>query len=106
MAALGYIKRTTGPKTGTPDEMPTWHSRSTLSPDIGFWRQRNGNVVQITKKLALQCQGPRGKAIFPCWFGHCTCCKTPCTWNINGTYAAVGTHAFDIIEAFTPEIVK
>jgi hypothetical protein len=59
---------------------------------------RGGSLCEITKRLELQYQGPfNGTRSFPVWKGRCLCCGTPHTWNINGTYAAVGKHDFDIV---------
>lgn len=34
---------------------------------------------------------------FPVWKGVCVECNEPRTWNINGTYAAVGKHGYDLL---------
>ena len=73
-----------------------------LAPDalqlnLGRWRMRNGNAVEITAKLNLVAQGPHGKFPFACWQGHCVLCGDKFTWNLDGRYAAVGENPFDIV---------
>jgi hypothetical protein len=66
-----------------------------LSP--GLWRRRDGGVVEITHKLSLPCTGPHGRFVHEVWAGRCLCCNAKCTWELDGRYAAVGTHDFDLI---------
>jgi len=78
-------------------EAPDWDLRSALQIAPGEWRQRNGHVAHITHQKILEYQSEGKKKHFPIWIGRCVDCETPCTWNINGTYAAVGKHDFDLI---------
>ena len=66
---------------------------------VGFWRLRNGNTVEIVKRLTLHCAGPNGKFLYDVWAGHCLCCHAKFTWHLDGRYAAVGSHDFDIVGA-------
>lgn len=78
------------------DEAPTYGARSALEIAPGLWRMRNGHTARVEKLLQL----PYGKGkLFPVWKGLCVECNEPKTWNINGTYAAVGKHALDILGA-------
>lgn len=78
------------------DETPNYRSRSALEISPGLWRMRNGHTAKIEKLMQL----PYGKGkLFPVWFGKCVECNEPKTWNIGGTYAAVGKHALDILGA-------
>lgn len=55
---------------------------------------RNGHTAEVKSVLKL----PYGKdKYFPVWKGICAECSEPKTWNMNGTYAAVGKHENDII---------
>lgn len=78
-----------------PDDQPTdWRLRSVLQISRGDWRMRNGHLARVDRAIALDAGG--GKT-FPVWFGKCVDCNEPKTWNINGTYAAVGLHPLDIV---------
>lgn len=71
-----------------------WLSRSALTLFPGAWRMRNGHTARIEKLLRL----PYGEGkFFPVWKGFCVECNEPKTWNLNGTYAAVGKHDLDIV---------
>lgn len=77
------------------DKQPTdWKNRSALNIAPGLWKMRNGHIAKIIGTLKL----PYGVGkFFPVWKGVCVECNDPKTWNLNGTYAAVGKHANDII---------
>lgn len=78
-----------------PDDQPCdWALRSVLNIAPGEWCMRNGHTAKVEKLLQL----PYGEGKhFPVWKGICVDCNEPKTWNINGTYAAVGKHALDIV---------
>lgn len=81
-----------------PDETPDFKVRSALALSPGLWRMRNGDTAEIVKLLHLPYKDSAGKQQqFQVWSGRCVDCQTPSTWNLNGCYAAVGKHAYDII---------
>jgi len=73
---------------------------SNVSADIhiGIWRMRNARIVEIEKRLTLACKGPDGPFFHDVWAGHCLCCNSKFTWEIDGRYAAIGEHEFDLVE--------
>jgi hypothetical protein len=80
-------------------DAPGWDLRSALTIKAGRWRMRNGDVALVSKliNLAYESASFKGKRDFPVWKGSLECCGTPMTWNVNGTYAAVGKHEFDLL---------
>ena len=80
-------------------EKPDFTSRSALAIAPGRWRMRNGHIAQITHQKWLEYESAGKNAVFPIWFGRCIECNEHCTWNLNGTCAAVGKHAYDILVA-------
>lgn len=75
-------------------EAPDFKNRSALQISPGLWRMRNGHTAEVLRAQNL----PYGDGKqFPIWVGKCSDCSEPKTWNLNGTYAAVGKHANDII---------
>ena len=79
------------------DDRPDWDVRSALKIAPGDWSQRNGHTAVITHQKLLEYETSGQRKVFPIWVGRCVECETPCTWNINGTYAAVGRHDFDLL---------
>lgn len=79
------------------DETPDFMARSVLEIAPGKWRMRNGHIAHIAhqKNLAYTVGGK--SKMFPIWVGDCLNCKERKAWNINGTYAACGRHALDIV---------
>lgn len=75
-----------------------WKARSGPVISPGFWRQRNGHTAAIARLKFLEYVIRDERKTFPVWVGRCVECETPCTWNINGTYAAAGRHDFDLME--------
>lgn len=55
---------------------------------------RNGHTARIDEMLHLP-YGDNKK--FHVWKGICLDCAEHKTWNVNGTYAAFGRHALDIL---------
>lgn len=80
------------------DEKPDFMARSVLDIRPGRWRMRNGHTAEITARKDLSYQSGGQNKKFPIWKGRCVECNAPMTWNINGTYAAVGKNPFDILE--------
>ena len=81
------------------EDAPDFRSRSILNVGPGKWLQRNGHTAEITHQRVAEYQSEGKKKAFPYWVGRCVECETPCTWNLNGTYAAIGKHEFDLLEA-------
>lgn len=79
------------------DEQPDFLARSVLSIKEGEWRMRNGHTAQVLGLLNLPYKDGAVSKNFPVWKGRCVECNEPRTWNINGTYAAVGKHGYDIV---------
>jgi hypothetical protein len=80
-------------------DAPNWRSRAVIVLAAGRWKMRNGQIAIVTEELKLPyINGATKKmANFICWKGACECCNAPMTWNTNGTFAAAGSHPFDII---------
>jgi hypothetical protein len=80
---------------------PNWRSRSVVTLAIGRWKMRNGQFVKVKKLLQLPYieSATKKPKTHDVWLGKCECCNSVMTWNANGTYAASGRHAFDIIKA-------
>lgn len=100
------VKRTAGAKIGLPDERPDWDCRSVLTIEAGKrYAMRNGHTaeVRISKTLHLSSgqtdnqDQKRKERKFLIWYGRCIDCNEALGWNANGTYAAVGSHPFDLI---------
>jgi hypothetical protein len=64
----------------------------------GLWRQRDGNLAEVERRLTLTAKGPHGEFNFDVWQGRCLHCNSKLSWMLDGRYAAVGTHAFDLME--------
>jgi hypothetical protein len=79
--------------------VPDWKGRSDLALSPGRWRMRNDHVAIITHQKLLPYKSGGKDKVFPIWVGRCENCSTPCTWNDNGTYSAVGKHQNDILVA-------
>lgn len=77
-------------------EAPDWKNRSVLTIAPGRWEMRNGHIAIVTHQKILR-YGEKQEKAFPIWVGRCTDCNAPCTWNMNGTYAAVGKHGNDLL---------
>lgn len=82
---------------GLVAEPPDFSVRSVLQLAPGDWRMRNGHTARIDRKIDLPYQKGKKTLYFPIWAGNCVECGEGRTWNINGTYAAVGKHPFDIV---------
>ena len=79
------------------DETPDFWNRSALTLAPGLWRMRNGHTARVEKRLDLPYKVGTKHKTFPVWKGVCIECNEPRTWNVNGTYAAVGKHGYDIM---------
>lgn len=77
-------------------DAPDWSIRSVLTIAPGRWEMRSGHTALVTHQKILK-YGDKQDKSFPIWVGHCIDCNAPLTWNINGTFAAVGKHANDIV---------
>lgn len=93
-----YTKKPKAKVHRTPAGTPDFRRRSKLELHPGCWKMRNGHVAEISRAIPLTFNDALGKPqIFPVWFGKCLDCSEHKTWNINGTYAANGEHANDIV---------
>lgn len=81
------------------DEAPDFKNRSALTIFPGDYEMRNGNKARVMRRMDLDYKdGMTGKpAKYPIWLGHCLCCHSPMSWNVNGCYAAVGKHEMDLL---------
>lgn len=79
------------------DEQPDFMVRSVLVIAPGKWRMRNGHTAVVKKLLELPYKSGTRSRMFPVWSGRCLECNCGMTWNINGTYAAVGKSPYDIL---------
>jgi hypothetical protein len=71
--------------------------RGKIHLGIGRWRQRNGNLAEIAAKVTLRAKGPGGEFPFDVWQGRCLHCNSKMTWNLDGRWAGVGEHPFDLV---------
>lgn len=79
------------------DDMPDYAVRSALVVECGLWQMRNGHIARVEKRIDIPYESGGKACLFPVWKGRCLECNDPLTWNINGTYAAIGKHPFDLV---------
>jgi hypothetical protein len=86
------------------EDRPDGSVRSALTLERGDWRMRNGHTARLEKLVTLHYEDPRTGAPkrYPIWRGMCLECATPMTWNVNGCYAAHGSHRSDIVAKKNP----
>lgn len=105
--AFTQVKRSK-PQIGLTGEKPDWDCRSVLTLSAGSrFLMRNGHTAEIRVSKTFDLASgqtdnpdcPRKDRKFVVWYGRCVECNEPLGWNANGTYAAVGKHPLDLVEA-------
>lgn len=69
----------------------------------GRWLMDNGHTARIDRRLDIPFKDVRTgePRTYSVWCGECEECRAPMTWNINGKYAAAGSHRNDIVKRAT-----